>query len=933
MRKKLLFTIISLLLFVFVASAQITTTPEYPTDIDEITLIFDATGTPLEGYNGQMYAHTGVGTVDGGNWQHVIESWGDNSTQPELTNLGNNKWELLITPSIREFYSVGASEEVINLSFVFRSADKTIQTSDLFIDIFSSELGIVITFPPVSDPYPLRALENNVYTIQATSPKADSMFLYINSELVYKTDQVELEYELLIENLVGYWNEVPAEIMAKNETGSVTETFSYIVLPKPTAEELPAGVNDGINYIDNSTVILSLYAPEKEYVFVIGQFNNWQENADTYMKRTPDGQRYWMQIDGLQEGQEYIYQYVVGEYDREILIGDPYAEKTSDPWNDQYISEATYPNMLQYPTGMTNGIATVLQTGQEPYDWQVENFEAPAVEDMVVYELLIRDFTEQHTFQSLIDTIGYFKRLGINVIELMPVNEFEGNLSWGYNPSYYFAVDKYYGPKNTLKAFIDECHANGIAVVLDMVLNHSFGSSPMVMMYWDAENNRPAANSPWFNQIPKHDFNVGFDFNHESPQTREFVKRVNNFWLTEYNIDGFRFDLSKGFTQKNTLGNTGAWGQYDQSRINIWDDYSSAIWETNPNAWVILEHFADNSEEKVLSNNGMMLWGNINHNYNEGTMGYTESGKSDLAWISYKQRGWSDPHVVGYMESHDEERLQFKNITFGNTEGDYNIKDSITGLQRQALAAAFFFTIPGPKMIWQFGELGYDYSIDYNGRTGEKPIRWDYLDDWRRENLFYVYSALINLKTEHEVFGTSDFTLDVYNAQKSVVLRGTDMNVVVAGNFGMQPANVSPAWPEARTWYDYFSGDSLEVTDVNQLITLNEGQYKLYTDKRLTKPDYVGINENTETPLFGNAVIYPNPANSAFTIQVDLKEGANTNIDLYDLQGRKIRELFTGYLQTGSQGIQATVNDIEPGMYLVLIQNKQQKLAKKLLIN
>ncbi len=211
---------------------------------------------------------------------------------------------------------------------------------------------------------------------------------------------------------------------------------------------------------------------------------------------------------------------------------------------------------------MTTGIATVLQTAQQPYSWQINDFTPPAVEDMVVYELLIRDFTALHSYQSLSDTINYFKRLGVNVIELMPVSEFEGNISWGgYNPNYYFAPDKYYGPKNTLKTFIDLCHANGIAVVLDIVLNHSFGTSPpYVMLYWDKINKRPSANSPFYNPIAKHDFNVGYDFNHESQATKAFTKRVVNFWITEYKIDGFRFDLSKGFTQKNTLGNTAAWG-------------------------------------------------------------------------------------------------------------------------------------------------------------------------------------------------------------------------------------------------------------------------------------------------------------------------------------------------------------------------------------
>jgi glycosidase len=693
-------------------------------------------------------------------------------------------------------------------------------------------------------------------------------------------------------------------------------------------EALPEGVIDGINYIDEQTITLVLHAPYKNSVYAIGDFNNWQVDPEYRMKSTLSDvndldTRYWVTLQNLVPGQEYIFQYLV---DEQIRIGDPYAEKVSDPWNDEYISEATYPGMLAYPEGKTQGIATVLQTQQEEYQWEIENFTPPAIENMVVYELLIRDFTDQHTFTSLIDTMNYFKRLGVNVIELMPVNEFEGNISWGYNPNYYFAVDKYYGPKNTLKAFIDECHANDIAVVVDMVLNHSFGTSPMVMLYWDANNNQPAANNLWFNQVAKHDFNVGMDFNHESPYTRAFTKRVNDFWLTEYKVDGFRFDLSKGFTQNNTLNNTNLWGQYDQSRIDIWDDYSSAIWETKANAYVILEHFANNDEETVLANDGMLLWGNSNHNYAEATMGYTDNGGSDIAWMSYQQRNWNDPHVVGYMESHDEERVQYKNIAYGNSVSGYNIKDSAVGLQRDALAASFFFTIPGPKMIWQFGELGYDYTIDYNGRTGPKPIRWDYLDDWRREYLFHVYSALIGLKTEYEVFNTTDFTLDVYNAQKSIILRSSEMNVVVLGNFGMEQAEVNLIWPGVGTWYEFFTQSELEVSATDQSVELDRGEYRIYSSQQIPKPIWLNtaIGEANNLQKQRSVSIYPNPVSDVLNFNIKTKSPESANISIYTVMGEKVCTLDNTVLQAGENKISWPIQQkLNSGVYFATITSGQ----------
>jgi len=192
-----------------------------------------------------------------------------------------------------------------------------------------------------------------------------------------------------------------------------------------------------------------------------------------------------------------VFQYFI---DGSIKVGDPYADKVSDPWNDQYINNTTYPNLINYPAGKTFGIATVLQTNQVPYEWQNNDFENPEVTKMVIYELLVRDFLAAHDFETLIDTLDYLERLGVNVIELMPNNEFEGNSSWGYNPNYYFAPDKYYGPKDTFKAFVDECHSRGIAVFMDLVLNHSYGTNAMAMMYWNNELDRPAANNPWFNE-------------------------------------------------------------------------------------------------------------------------------------------------------------------------------------------------------------------------------------------------------------------------------------------------------------------------------------------------------------------------------------------------------------------------------------------------
>ncbi|HYC29249.1 MAG TPA: alpha-amylase family glycosyl hydrolase, partial [Chitinophagaceae bacterium] len=435
-----------------------------------------------------------------------------------------------------------------------------------------------------------------------------------------------------------------------------------------------------------------------------------------------------LQVNGLTPGTEYAYQYLV---DGNLRIADFYAEKVLDPNNDPSIPSSTYPNLKAYPTGKTTEIVSVLQTRSAQYNWRNNSFARPDKRNLIIYELLPRDFVAAHDYKTIKDTLSYLKRLGINAIELMPVNEFEGNLSWGYNPSFYFAPDKYYGSKNDLKELIDSCHSNGIAVIIDMVWNHSYGQSPMVRMYFDNANNRPATDNPWFNPVAPHAaINFGYDFNHEADATKYFMDRVADFWLKEYKIDGFRLDFTKGFTQKVTTTDAQL-SAYDASRVAILKRINDSIQTTSPGAYLILEHLAENTEEKDLAAAGMMLWGNMNYNFNEATMGYVQN--SNFEGATHTARGFTQPYLVSYMESHDEERLMYKNERYGNQSGAYNVKDTITALKRNELATAFYMAIPGPRMIWEFGEVGYDYSRCYlstNGEGGDcnkkldpKPIR------------------------------------------------------------------------------------------------------------------------------------------------------------------------------------------------------------------
>lgn len=931
MSKKLFLLVIAFVATFQFASAQlITANPPFPTDQDQVVITFNATlgSGGLAGYSGSVYAHTGVITensTSGTDWKYVKAGWTENIPECQMSNVGNDLWELTLGPSIREYYGVPEGELIEQLAFVFRSSDgsltgKTDTGGDIYYDVFTSGLNVQITLPETS---PLIVEINDIIHIEGSSSDSDSTFLYNNDQLVYADTGSFFQYDLTVTDNGN--NTFRAE--ATSGTQTVEDSFTYYSRGDVVIEDVPEGIVDGINYIDNNTVILSLYAPEKEYVFALGDFSDWNVSDDVYMKRSTNGDRYWIELNGLESGKEYIFQYFI---DGTIRVGDPYADKVSDPWNDKYIDAAHYPNMLEYPESKTSGIATVLQTGQSEYEWQVNDFDAPDQNNLVIYELLMRDFTEGRTYNDLIDTLDYLAHLGINAIELMPVNEFEGNNSWGYNPNYYFAVDKYYGSKNTFKEFIDAAHERGIAVIMDMVFNHAYGTNAMVLMYWDSENNRPAANNPWFNTIsPNPVFHWGYDFNHESQATKDFMDRANKYWMEEYKIDGFRFDFTKGFTNTPGDGNN-----YDQPRIDILKRMSDVIWSANSDAYVILEHLAVNTEEKVLADYGMMMWGNMNYNYNEATMGWIPN--SNFSGISYKSRGFSEPNLVGYMESHDEERLMYKNLEFGNSTGsDYDVKDLNTALKRNGMAAAFFLTVPGPKMIWEFGELGYDFSINRcedgtiseNCRLSPKPVRWDYYDNANRKELYDVYVALIHLKKTELAFSTTDFTLTASSAMKSIHLNHEDMNVTILGNFDVNEGNIVPSFQETGTWYDYFSGDSIVVSSVTAPISLQAGEYHIYTTKRLQLPWYVGVNENIYDSK-GKVDIYPNPTNGKLNIKINDGFNGEASISLFDIQGRNLINEEMISAQT-----QINVADLKKGMYLLNVSVQGKTYVSKVMVN
>ncbi len=917
---------------------KVTTEPAILVADQEITIHIDVTGTSLEGYEKEVWLWTWIAEDcnSGCDAPTNIDPATANADDAKMVRdeINKDSYSLTFTPTT--FFGKDASElKKIGVKAKSLAWDDNKQSDHDVLITMAQPGELLTTFISPNTKYGRIsiAIGDTLEIKGYSSLKANLSIKVGNSIIVSGSNLKEISHQYIVTEE----DPTTVSLTAKSNNLESLSQFIFFVAPTPEEKALPQGIVDGINYpVDSTKVILSLLAPGKDFVYVIGDFNDWQPKSNYLMKQTPDKERFWLEIENLEPGKEYIYQYLI---DGVLPIADPYTEKVSNPNDDKFISEVTYPNLIQYPEGKTQYRASVLQTNQKTFEWKVKEFPAPEPQNLIIYELLIRDFNSLHSYKAVRDSLDYLLNLGINAIELMPVNEFEGNLSWGYNPNFYFAPDKYYGPKEELKKLIDTAHEKGIAVIIDLVLNHSFNSSPMVRMYWNVETNKPSNDNPWYNVNHNFDNTAahwGTDFNHESTYTQDFIDRVNRFWIEEYKVDGFRFDFTKGFSNKRKPLSD-PWGsEYDSKRVAILKRMVDKIREVDEDNIIIFEHLADNVEEKELADYGILLWGNMNHQYRNLVKG----GNDDLTNQDYQKRNWKEPNLIAYMESHDEERLMFEAIENGNQSGDYNLKDETTALNRLKMEAAFYFTFPGPKMIWQFGEYGYDIPIDFNGRTGEKPIKWEYLDNPERLKLFKVYAALIKSKKENSVFNTTSYSYSLDQPTKWIKLSGDDMNLIIVGNFGLETKGEAIEFPNTGKWFDFFTGKDLEINEKMFVFTLEPGQFHILTDKAIDFPekDLVPYSPNLVTGLeeFIEEVsvieIYPNPVKDSLFIYLKGKAESKGKLKLFDLTGKEVWTSGNFKLNKKSSK-KVNIPYLDTGMYfLIFHSDKGDYLKSKIII-
>lgn len=781
-------------ILVNIASGELITvepTPIFNTTTEDVIITLNTTGTAMDGFAGPIYAHTGVLTTKSNgssDWRYVKADWNENIDACKLKNVGTNLWQLIIVGGPRAFYGVPSNETINNMAFVFRSSDgkKEVKNSgqDILVKVFGSSLDVAITSPENGAIFNV----GDRISVDVVQTGASSVTLYRNEAPIYTFTDTQYSYEFTATE--GGTIEFMAE--ATKGTSTKQSSTKITIIGGTESEARPSWAKDGVT-VDGSSATFVLYAPGKESVFVLGDWNNYSISSEGQMKR--DGDYFWVMIDGLSKNTEYGYQYLI---DQSLRVGDPYATKILDPWNDSYVS-STYPNLKRYPSQYTSDIVSTFYMSPEEYNWTITDFDRPHKNTLAIYELLVRDFTSSHSFDAVRGKLDYLETLGINAIELMPINEFDGNLSWGYNPCYYFAVDKYYGTEKALKQLVDECHKRGIAVIVDVVFNHATGAHPWAKMWWDGTNNRTASNNPLFNVSAPHDFSVYHDFKHTHSKVRSYFKDVLTYWLEEYKVDGFRFDLTKGFVQ-----NPGSYdaGGYSSERIGILKDYANAIKAVEPDAYIIFEHFCDQSEENELYTSvGAMCWNNNQLNgYMQSVMGYSTSS----SFSDFKSGR------INNIETHDEERIAYKAVTYGQSW----MKNDWAKISKRLQAAyALHFLTPYPKMMWQFGELGYDVSINANSngtvvegedhRTDSKPIRWDYINNTNRKALYDALSKIISFRTSRDdIYAVDNLSVRKWEVSdgsfggKHLVLD----KVIVVANFSNSATSFDISVPSAGTW-------------------------------------------------------------------------------------------------------------------------------------
>jgi len=431
-----------------------------------------------------------------------------------------------------------------------------------------------------------------------------------------------------------------------------------------------------------------------------------------------------------------------------------------------------------------------VEVGRPPFAWKHADWISPPFEDLIIYEMHVGDFTPEGNFQGVLRQLDYLRDLGINALELMPIFEFKGDLAWGYDPAYFFTVEKRYGTADEFRTLIDEAYARGIAIILDFVLAHTAHRHPFNLLY-------PYEDSPWYGPGCGEPNQFGFPtLDHSKGPTRDFVRDVQTHWLREYHVDGFRYDYCAGI---------GCRGEIGVSYL------ARSTREVLPRAYLIGEYSPENSDD--VNQCGLDGAWHVSSSYAlKALLVEGECGAYDwndfarcLEVIDPLQQSYARAsEAVNYLESHDERR------------GMRDVLDSGFDEQRarpkSALGAALLFTMPGEPMLYHGQEWGEATPRLTNERN---TLHWEETGDDGGKWLLNRYKQLAWLRRRHGALRGQGFSLDAsYPDQTSLIYHrwdGTGDELVVAVNFSPAPQTLRVPFPSQGRWSEVFDGETLDV--------------------------------------------------------------------------------------------------------------------------
>ncbi|MBD5207078.1 MAG: hypothetical protein HDS79_02240 [Bacteroidales bacterium] len=888
--------------------AQVVTTEPSPLQEDskDVVIYFHADrgnkGLMGQAASAQIYAHTGVCVEDAsGNatdWKYA-PTWGANLPKYKLEYVSPDLWKLNIG-DIRTYYGVAANETVKKLAFVFRNSNNSKEGKgdggkDIFVDVLDTGFQLALTSS--SESQFVNASTGAVTFTAGTTIPADITIAVNGKSIAQSKGVTSLKGDYTFTATGDY--EVTATAVAGGATQTQSLSFCNPAASQPGSGAVPAM---GATRNADGSMTFCVAAPGKTTALIVGNWNNYKVTSTQTMKYV-DGPaagegsfRYFtITIPNLPKDQPIIYYYNIDGKS----VGDPYARLVLVNSEDKWISPTVYPGLPEYPVEVNEEIPLAYyKDNLGDYKWKVTDFKGASKDDLVIYELLLRDFTGTEgkadgngTVRGAMSKIPYLKGLGVNAVELLPIQEFNGNISWGYNPNFYFAIDKAYGTPEDYKAFIDECHANGIAVILDVVFNQSDWLHPWYQLYSVGQN-------PFYNATAPHAYSVLNDWNQGYPLVRQQWYDMVKYWLKEYKVDGYRFDLVKGLGNNDSYPNSGDSGTnaFNQSRVDNMKAIHDAMREVNPDAYFINENLAGAQEENEMAKDGELNWMNCNYAGCEFAMGWSGASLNSM-WAPKADR--TPGSLVSYLESHDEERLAYKQKMYGNGA----VKtDADVACRRLAGAAAQMLLVPGSHMIWEFSEMGNAQTTkDANGgnNTDPKIVDWALMDKPANAALVQSYRELIGIRLNNpDMFAqTANYSLNFSNwGARTVTSLTSDKELYAI-------INCSVTAPVEATVM-FRSNDS----GAYRILSQSEGPESTFnaSTKKVTVPanGYVVIATNNVSGM--ESIEFDDAQRMTVTVDGDVVTvtGAPAGIEIYSLAGARVASTpATSMTRTLANGI------------------------------